>query len=253
MDNAGNLADLYVEWLRSKISLKEIGDWMEVTFPYLDRHNDYLQIYVRKYDSYYRLMDDGYVINDLLQSGCRLDTPKRKNLMDLILNGFGVSLVDNTLEVKATEHNLACCMHSLIQAMLALNDLFYLASPVISHIFYEDVIAWLKANDIIYVENPILTGKSGFKHHFDLLISRSEIYPDRYIQIVDRPTRDEVVKIAFSWYDTRDARDRDSKAYALLDDSEREIPPNVTDALQNYEVKPVLWSNRNTVVEELAA
>ena len=32
---------------------------------------------------------------------------------------------------------------SLLQAMLAVNDMFYLAVPMVASLFYEDVVAWL--------------------------------------------------------------------------------------------------------------
>ena len=38
----------YRAWLVDKTTLRDVdGDWVEVTTPYLDRHNDALQIYVR--------------------------------------------------------------------------------------------------------------------------------------------------------------------------------------------------------------
>jgi len=42
------LLDQYSAWLRDKTNLREVNDWVEITTPYLDRHNDYLQIYARR-------------------------------------------------------------------------------------------------------------------------------------------------------------------------------------------------------------
>ena len=33
--------------------------------------------------------------------------------------------------------------YNLLQAMLAINDLFYLAVPLVASLFYEDVVSWL--------------------------------------------------------------------------------------------------------------
>jgi len=38
------LLDKYIAWLKDKNILREVKDWVEITTPYLDRHNDYLQI-----------------------------------------------------------------------------------------------------------------------------------------------------------------------------------------------------------------
>ena len=44
------LLDQYSIWLRDRTKLREIGDCIEITTPYLDRHNDYLQIYAKRAD-----------------------------------------------------------------------------------------------------------------------------------------------------------------------------------------------------------
>ena len=74
-----NLLDKYLDWLKDKTVLKSINDWVEITTPYVDRHNDFIQIYVKK-DSpgNFILSDDGYTISDLESTGCKLDSPKRK-------------------------------------------------------------------------------------------------------------------------------------------------------------------------------
>jgi hypothetical protein len=145
------LLNEYRAWLRDKTTLRELnGEWVEITTPYIDRHNDALQIYVRAEDGGFILTDDRYTVHDLEASGCNLHTDKRQDLLKMTLNGFGVKLQDEALEVHATVENFPFRKHSLIQAMLAVNDLFYLAKPVVESLFFEDVIAWLEANEIRY-------------------------------------------------------------------------------------------------------
>jgi hypothetical protein len=38
----------YVNWLRQRIKIAEVNDYCEITTPFLDRHNDSLQIYLKK-------------------------------------------------------------------------------------------------------------------------------------------------------------------------------------------------------------
>ena len=59
------LLDDYVAWLRDKTLLRQVQDWVEITTPYLDRHNDYIQIYARKANGAFTLTDDGYTIEDV--------------------------------------------------------------------------------------------------------------------------------------------------------------------------------------------
>ena len=126
IDEVQRLLDQYVAWLRDKTSLRQVKDCVEITTPYLDRHNDYLQIYAKRHNGGFILTDDSYVLEDLERSGCKLDSPKRKKLLEITLNGFGVALNGAALEVHATPDNFALRKHNMVQAMLAVNDLFYL-------------------------------------------------------------------------------------------------------------------------------
>src|SRR5579872_634110 len=237
------LLNEYRAWLKDKTTLREVGDsWLEITTPYLDRHNDALQIYVRQSNGGYLLSDDSYTIHDLEASGCNINTEKRKDLLTMTLNGFGVKLNDESLEVHATSENFPLRKHNLIQAMLAVNDLFYLAKPVVESLFYEDVVAWLDANDIRYTPKPKFTGTSGYDHLFDFVVPRSRRQPERIVQAINRPTRDTAEAFIHAWSDTRKTRPQESKAYAILNDSEHTISGGVLDAFINYEIKPVPFS-----------
>ncbi|MCK5877813.1 MAG: DUF1828 domain-containing protein [Candidatus Marithrix sp.] len=116
------LTQEYFSWLKDKTILKQLKGWVEITTPYLDRHNDYIQIYVKKENSKFVLTDDGYIISDLIQSGCNLDSPKRQELLRTTLNGFGVKQDNGELLVYSTSEKFALQKHNLIQAMLAVND-----------------------------------------------------------------------------------------------------------------------------------
>lgn len=168
IDEVRTLLDSYIAWLKDKTSLRQVEDWVEITTPYLDRHNDYLLIYAKRQNGGYLLTDDGYIIEDLQQSGCRLDGAKRQALLKMTLNGFGVHLDEDRLEIRASGENFASRKHNLLQAMLAVNDLFYLATPIVANLFFEDVIAWLDLHDIRYTPKVKFTGKSGYDHLFDL-------------------------------------------------------------------------------------
>lgn len=78
-----------------------------------------MQIYVRSENGGFVLTDDSYIIHDLEASGCKLDTEKRKDLLQMTLNGFGVKLNIDAIEVNATPENFPLRKHNLIQAMLA--------------------------------------------------------------------------------------------------------------------------------------
>ncbi len=248
------LIDQYAVWLRDKTALRQITpEWVEITTPYLDRHNDYLQIYARQQNGHFVLTDDGYIIEDLLQSGCKLDTSKRQTLLKMTLAGFGVQLNADQLQVQTNAENFSRRKHDLIQAMLAVNDMFYMAVPMVASLFYEDVVSWLDENDIRYTPGVKFTGKSGYDHFFDFVIPKSRRQPERVIQTINRPSRDTSEAAAFAWIDTREVRPSDSRAYAFLNDQEQRVPVSATSALNSYQMLPVAWSNRNSVLKELTS
>ena len=247
------LLDDYLVWLKDKTTLRQIDDWVEITTPYLDRHNDLTQIYAKKQDGGFLLTDDGYTINDLAQCGCNLDSRKRQDLLKMTLNGFGVQLRHDALEIHATTENFPLRKHNLVQAILAVNDLFYLAAPMVASLFHEDVVNWLDLHEVRYTPNVKFTGKSGYDHVFDFVIPKSRRQPERILKTINRSNRDTAQVVAFSWIDTKEVRPPDSKAYALLNDSEHGISGAVLDALRNYDVRPISWSEREQVREELAA
>jgi hypothetical protein len=253
IDEIQKLLNEYTAWLKDNTRLREVAEWVEITTPYLDRHNDFIQIYARKRNGGYILTDDAYTIEDLKTSGCILESQKRKDLLKMTLNGFGVELNDEALEVKTTRERFAVQKHNLVQAILAVNDLFYLAEPMVKSLFLEDVTAWLELHEIRYTPNVKFTGKSGYDHLFEFVIPKSRKQPERILKTINKPTRDAAQSIAFSWIDTREVRPPDSKAYAFLNDTDKPISGNIIDALNNYEVKPVLWSKREEVRTILAA
>lgn len=254
MQDIQRLLDEYLAWLRDKTTLRQVGDqWIEITTPYLDRHNDYIQIYAKRHNGGFALTDDGGTIGDLEQSGCKLESPKRQDLLKMTLNGFGVQQRGNALEVHASPDNFALRKHNLVQAILGVNDMFYLAVPMVASLFYEDVASWLDLHEVRYTPKVKFTGKTGYDHLFDFVIPKSRQQPERILQAINRPSRDTAQAVAFAWVDTKDVRSPDSKAFALLNDSEQAVSTPVMDALRNYDVQPIPWSKRDRVRDESAA
>jgi len=247
------LMDRYIEWLRSKVVLRQINEWMQITTPFLDRHNDYMQIYVRMDNGKYVLTDSGYILEDLEMSGCTLDSKKRQETLKMILNGFGVRLEGGSLMISASLDNFPIRKHNLIQAMLAVDNLFYLASPPVATLFFEDVTDWLDVYQIRYISRVKLAGHSGLDHLFDFVIPKSLIQSERIVHTINRPNRENVENFTFAWVDTQESRPLNSRAYAILNDAEQIMSSSVIEALKNYDIHPVLWSLREEVREELAA
>lgn len=254
MNATADLVTRYYDWLKAKTSWRDINGWAEITTPYLDRHNDYIQIYLREVNGEYVLTDDGYTIADLTQSGCSLDTPRRKAMLQSTLNGFGVQLVDgDALEVKANQESFALRKHCLLQAILAVNDLFYVARTNVESFFFEDVALWLDGADIRYTPRVSFVGHSRYTHQFDFAIPKSRSQPERILRVINNPNKDNAQNTAFAWVDTKESRPPGSVAYAVLNDREHSISEAVGEALTSYEINPLPWSRRDEYRERLVA
>lgn len=253
MKDIERLLENYWAWLRERMLTREVGDWTEITTPYLDRHNDYIQIYGRSSDGRLHLTDGGETVQDLLQSGFNFKSEKRQEILKYILAGFQVELRDGEICVEADERNFPLKKHNLIQAILSLNDMFFLAAPTIESLFFEDVSGWLDEFDIRHTDRVKFPGHSGFDYVFDFVIPKSRIEPERIIRAINNPTKTTAQNYILAWVDTRENRPKNSVALAMLNDNAKPTSEDVEDAFRAYGIVPVNWSQRNQIVERLMA
>ena len=70
---------------------------------------------------------------------------------------------------------------------------------------------------------------------------------------MNSPKKDSAEALVFKWLDTKETRPQESKLYAFLNNTNINVSQAVIDALSNYEAEPVLWTERESVREGLAA
>ena len=116
----------YTDWLYSSFSAVQVGEYYELTTPYLDRYNDHMQIYVKQESNgSYLLTDDGDIITSLASSGLSISrSPKRKRMLEHITRNFGISMNGNALEIRARKDTYPQKKHMLLQAMMTIDDMF---------------------------------------------------------------------------------------------------------------------------------
>jgi hypothetical protein len=248
------LVEGYRNWLSDKTQVRELTQgWHEITTPFVDHHNDMIQLYARRKGDQIVLTDDGYTINDLADSGCDIDSsPKRKALLVTTLNGFGIHRAGRRLEVITTDADFAFKKHSLLQAILAVSDMFMLAQSQVHNLFVEDVYGWLDQNDIRYTPRAKFSGQTGFDHVFEAVIPKSRNAPERLLKTIANPTRERIEAAIFAWSDTRAARPEGARLYTFIND-QRPLSSGALDALGAYDITSVRWSERDDFVGALAA
>lgn len=253
MLDGSNFIDAYLSWLREKITFTNIGDAIEISTPFLDSHNDYIQLYVLQRNNSIIITDDGFTISDLIMSGCDLSSNRRKDILQGILNGFGVKFNGKELYVEATERSYPQKKHMLLQAIISVNDMFMLTQSRVSGVFLEDIEQYFNQYDIRYTPAIQISGKSGFHHTYDFVIPASKQQPERLIKAINNPTKEKAESVLFAWSDTKGVRKNDSLMYVFLNDFERSIRTGVVDAFLQYDANPILWSKRDESVKILAA
>lgn len=255
MLDANSFIDSYIAWLRQNTTALQLENGaVEISSPFLDRHNDYIQIYVVKDGDNFILTDDGYTIADLELSGLNFNTPKRKEELQTILRSFGISLDNHGgMYCKCNPTNFPFRKHSLMQAVLAVNDLFVLSQPNVASLFQQDVEVFLRDNDIRFTKNIKFTGKSGFDHSYDFVIPQSKTSPDRLVRAINNLERTATQSIIFAWSDTIQIRNPNTKLYTFVNDTEKQVSNNCVDALKEYGIIPVTWSQRANALQELIA
>jgi len=251
-----DLKESYLKWLRERIQYKEIEDAIEITTPLLDRHNDYLQIYVTQSKSgKLRLTDAGYILDDLEMDGVDVfRSPRRKEIFNTILNGCGVSCSKSKeLFTESSVESFPQKKHMLLQAMMTVNDMFMTARSNITSLFMEDVAAFLEQHDIRNTPNISFIGKTGFTHRFDFVIPKSKDAPERIIKSVNSSSKQQTSLTLFMWNDTREYRGHGSELYVFINDSARSSAKDNLAAYDEYAVRTVLWSRRTDVLPQLTA
>ena len=249
-----DLTESYISWLKNKTILRKVNDgWVEIETPYVDRHNDFVAIYVRKNGSYFELTDGGYVLEDLSMSGCSFSSPKKKMLLLQTLRNFGAELTDNgMIFTNADKDNFPVKKHSLIQAIITVNDMFFSKTPQIERLFVDVVSEWLDKNKVRYSPNIKIIGKTGYDQLFNFVIPKSEQYPERFVQTVNEPQKSSIQDVMFRWEDVKGAR-AGALLFVILNDTASNVSDSILSALRNYNARPFMWGHINNYLFDFVA
>ena len=254
MEDCKQIVDSYLKWIKDNTMVKTIveGQTCLISTPFLDRHNDHIEIYVQKKDNKFVLTDDGYTINDLRLSGFELNTQKREHIFKTILNGFGIKSIGDELVIESTSEDMGQKKHRLLQAILAVDDMFNLSQETIHSLFKEDVELYFKTNNIVFTKDIKIAGKTGFDHNIDFLVPASRTKPERLIQTINTPRRDSISLTVFAFNDISQVRSRQAKNYVIYNDTDKSVSPEPIEALKNYDIVGIPWSKKEICLTEYA-
>ena len=232
---------------------EKIEEYLQITSPFLDRFNDYLQVYAKiDKNNEILLTDDSYIINNLQDSGIDITSPKRKQLLDSFLRKYRINLEDKSLSIKSSIEEFPQKILFLMQAMINIDDMFMLSQNRVASLFLDDIKGFFDKNEIFYTENVNFLGKSGFFYSYEYLLQRTKEKPERLCKVINNPNKQNLQNTLFMWNDTKETRNKDAQLIVFLND-ENKIDSGVIEGFKNYEVNTILWSEKEKSLDILTA
>lgn len=106
-----NLILKTIKRFRNKILYNECNDCTEISFPFLDKNKDNINIFITLGDII-RITDDGYYITNMIKSG-----RANMNLVHELIDRFGLKLDVNEIVLECNEKEFARRIIEYIQAL----------------------------------------------------------------------------------------------------------------------------------------
>ena len=250
-----NYVDNYLNWLRNNTFEKKINEnTSRLTFPFLDNNNTTTELYIVKDNDKFVITDDGFTFSELEILNFEFNSPRRQKIINSILNNHGVSIdKNNSLFVEASKETLAFKKHLLIQCMLKINDLTHLSKSNVKTLFNEDVEKFMFENDVRYMKDIALVGKSKLQSNYDFAIGKRKSAPERVIKLINSIDSTQIKSIIFSWEDIKESREPDSKLITIINDLNKKVNDDNINAFKEYNIDTILWSKKEENLHKLTA
>ena len=243
----------YLDWLESNIEVvSNTSGMIRLTTPFVDSSNDCIEIYIKIDGNRLLLTDAGETISDLELSGIKISA-RRKNILQTIAASHGISLCEKELRAVCSLETFAMKANALIQCMIKVSDMLLLADNTVKTIFAEDVKRFFDENKILYVENLSIPGKSTFYASYDFVIPKKGKNPERFITSINSAKENIIKTTIFTWEDVKPVRGDNCALYAIVNDTDKQIPSASITALTNYGINCIPWSEKETHLPELIA
>lgn len=117
----------YMDRLYQDFRIDSDDEGCTITMPYMDRHRNFIQVYIAETASGLILSDYGDTISDLRICGLSIDNDRRRQALNEQLNLFGIELEGEELRMSSTWDDLPLILREFTQGMLAIGDLIHMA------------------------------------------------------------------------------------------------------------------------------
>ncbi len=247
---AEEIRKAYLKWIADNTRIFQKGDIATISTPFLNPHNDHIEIFIEPLDDNKVILHDGgETIEDLKWQGVDFaSSSKRQKIFDDILQSYGVKRNGDRIETIITPNDAGIKKHFFIQAILSINDMYLLAQHRVTSLFYEMVKQLMDEKEINYSSDIIIQGKS-IQHRIEFLVKNPKSN-EKIIKLINNPTKQQAELATFMWVDIKDVRPASSKV-VFLNDKEK-LGGDAETILNTYTDKVLLWSQQEKAIEYLA-
>lgn len=222
--------DSYLSWLKDELIIEQD----EIITPFLDFRNDHISIFCKQNGDKIILSDGGITYDNLEEIGINLEVTTKKNLIQIYLSGYPVHFDNTTKEVsiQANISQIAAAKHSLIQAVMSLNDISLTGKYRLPNAFKKEVERTLDGLDILYTKDKAVSGAFGnIYHKIDFIIPRKHA-KEIYIKAINNPTKQAIEAAFFEYADIKNKED--IEAFVVYNDLEHTLNKEIANISNNY-------------------
>lgn len=243
------LLNQYHDFVKSRTIVQEKTgtEWLSIATPYLDMHNDAVEVYAKRNNGTIQLNDDGQTLRNLNLYGIDFNrTGKRQDILESILLTYGIKLSGDELAVEANEKNFPQKKLNLLSAISEINDLYVLSKPTVASVFKDDVRDYLDEHQIIYTPHFISKGSIGLEFTFDFQIAyrKKEIV----IKTFNSLNKNNLINFLYTWEDIKQVRtkltNKEVVGLAVVNDEIKEPKPELIEALIAKGSQIIFWKER---------
>ena len=240
---------VYLKWLRDNMSFKQLQkNVAAIDSPFLDAHNDYIRLYIKKTSSdEYMLTDDGSTFYDLKSSGLNL-TKTRKKAFNTFVRSHGVDFNSNTSELFTYSdwRTLPQKKNDLLLAIINIGDMFLLTERYTKSVFFEDVSEFFREKKIPAIPDVYIAGKGFIKDRVDFIIPKIDMGTEKIVKLINSPSKGFYQRFMFIFLDIKQgtSEHKIAKQIFFINDEKKKVNDLDLQAIKAYSIEPILWSER---------
>jgi len=157
-----HIANDFKEKVSEAVRLQEEGmNRYRVFTPFTFDDGDYFSIVLQKNGNGWLLSDEGHTFMHMSyeMDMAALERGNRAELLDSVLNNFGISESDGSLEIRFEADEAGNALYTYLQALTKITDLSYLNREIVNSTFIEDFKQTM--------EDELPEGRYTFDFHFE--------------------------------------------------------------------------------------